>query len=125
MRLRCGLLVLSFLLSACAAIAPPSDSGVVGQVTIGPMCPVIRVGVPCPDRPFQASLTVTDPSGRVEARGQSDADGAFRIPLRPGEYVLQGAPLNGGGMPFARPVPFRVEAGVWTRLTVAFDSGIR
>ena len=39
---------------------PPLGSGVRGLVTIGPMCPVIQKGVPCPDLPFSATIVVED-----------------------------------------------------------------
>lgn len=111
------------LLAACAG-GPPPDSGVEGQVWIGPMCPVVQAGTECPDAPFAAVLEVENGAGRTVARGESDGDGSFRIPLAPGDYVL--VPQSGeGGMPWAEPVEVRVAAGEWTFVEVHYDSGIR
>ena len=38
--------------------APPLTSGIEGQVLIGPMCPVVQAGTPCPDKPYQATIVL-------------------------------------------------------------------
>ncbi len=57
-----------FLLLAAVAVlwlacrgqqAPPLTSGIEGQVLIGPMCPVLREGTPCPDQPSQATIALS------------------------------------------------------------------
>ena len=118
--LACG-----FLLAACAATTPFGDSGVEGHVWVGPTCPVVQEGTDCPDAPLEADLEIRDSFGRVVARTRSDAQGAYRIPLEPGEYVL--VPLSPGqaGMPFASPLPLIITAGSWLQLDVSYDSGIR
>ncbi len=118
--LLCGL-----LLAACAAPKATGDSGVEGKVWVGPTCPVVQEGVDCPDAPLEADLEVQNASGRVVARARSDAQGAYRIPLAPGEYTL--VPLSPGnlGLPSASPLPLVITAGHWERLDVYYDSGIR
>ncbi len=32
---------------------PPATSGIRGAVTLGPQCPVVREGTPCPDQPYE------------------------------------------------------------------------
>ncbi len=119
----------TYVLSLRAGVPQPASpsnlSGVRGRVTIGPMCPVVREDVPCPDRPYQALLTVRDAAGREVARVESAADGTYSIPLGPGSYVLTPQPPAGGVMPRAAPQPFEVRVLLWSTVDVAFDSGIR
>jgi hypothetical protein len=102
-----------------------SISGVHGHVTIGPMCPVMRLDQPCPDKPYVASLVVRDSSGRLIAHVASDADGAFALPLPEGQYVIEPEAGSAVRLPSAVPHPFKVQAGHWTTVDISFDSGIR
>ncbi len=114
------------LLAACAPqIGPSLTSGVKGQVLIGPMCPVMQEGVPCPDQPYQAKLIALDLNGRVVARASSDAEGKFEIELPPGEYILRAENPEGETLPYAGDVEFTVTADEFTEIVVYFDSGIR
>jgi hypothetical protein len=119
--------VIAFLgwsLAACSGGGPPPDSGVEGRVWVGPMCPVVQLGVECPDRPLEADIDVLDSNGRIVTRAHSAADGTYRIPLVQGSYVL--TPLPGdSGLPFASPVPIEVLDGTWISLDFHYDSGIR
>lgn len=118
------LILVVLLLSACSSASPtPTDSGVEGQVLIGPMCPVVQVGQECPDEPYQATLTVNSPSGERIVQVQTKEDGTFKIPLEPGDYILY--PESPNVMPTAQDQPFRVEAGKFTQVTIHYDSGIR
>ena len=119
------ILLLSMLvLSACSSVQPtPTDSGVEGQVFIGPMCPVVQEGQECPDQSYQATLTVNSLTGERIVQFQTEKNGTFRIPLAPGEYVLH--PESPNVMPFAQEQPFTVEAGKFTQVIVNYDSGIR
>jgi hypothetical protein len=119
-----GLLCLLLLLSACSPLSPtPLDSGIQGQVSIGPLCPVVQVGVDCPDQPYQSSFMVLTSNGKELTRFQSDADGIFKIALSPGDYILR--PESPNSLPYAAEQPFTVLAGQFTQLTVIYDSGIR
>jgi hypothetical protein len=116
--------VLILVLATCSLYNPtPRGSGLEGQVTIGPVCPVVQQGQVCPDQPYQATLTVSNPSGVVIAQVKSDAQGHFRVPLVPGEYILHPESLN--GVAFAEDQSFMVETGRYTQITVSYDSGIR
>jgi len=116
-----GLLIIS--LATCSAPATPTDSGIEGQVFIGPMCPVVQEGQECPDQPYQASLTVTSLEGRKIVQVQTDEAGRFKIPLASGQYILH--PESPNVMPFASEQTFIVEAGKFTQVIVNYDSGIR
>jgi hypothetical protein len=102
------------------------SSGIDGRVTIGPACPVMVEGEPCPDRPYQAELTLRYlGSGDVAAVVVSDAEGRFRVELPPGLYIVDpGQPLLVTD-PQAEPDTVEVEAGRFSQVVVKFDSGVR
>jgi hypothetical protein len=137
------ILLLAVLLTACAPIAastnggnsteiPPvnnapiptsTSSGIEGQALIGPMCPVMKVGVECPDQPYQAALTVNSLGGEKIVQFQTDEEGRFHITLPPGEYILH--PESNSKYPFAAEQNITVSAGQFTQIIVTYDSGIR
>jgi hypothetical protein len=100
-----------------------TDSGIEGQVFIGPMCPVVQVGQECPDQPYQAVLTVNSPEGERIVQVQTDEEGRFRIPLEPGEYILH--PESPNALPLTKEQAVIVEEGKFTQVIVNYDSGIR
>jgi hypothetical protein len=116
--------MLVFFLSSCSIFpVTTADSGIEGQVFIGPMCPVVVEGQECPDRPYQATISILDQDGRKVLDFQTDAEGNFRVPLAEGEYILH--PESPNGIPSAADQPFTVLAGQFTQMTVSYDSGIR
>lgn len=119
-----SLFCLLMLLTACSSLSPtPFDSGIQGQVTIGPVCPAVQPGMDCADKPYQASFTVLTSKGKEFTRFESDADGVFKIALPPGDYILR--PESPDFLPHADEQPFTVLEGQFIRLTVIYDSGIR
>lgn len=122
MKFLIGILIL--VLATCSLFSPtPRGSGIEGQVLIGPMCPVVQPGQECPDQPYQATLTVTSPSGAQIAQVKTDEQGRFDALLVPGQYILH--PESPDGVAFASDQTFVVETGRYTQLTVNYDSGIR
>jgi hypothetical protein len=103
-------------------VAASETSGIEGQVSIRPVRPVERKGVPN-QRPFQARITVLDPTGREVAVVASDADGKFRIALPPGTYVLR--PESSGLYPRASEQRVEVSRDSVSRVEIVYDSGIR
>lgn len=117
-------LLVTLFLAACASAATgATTSGVYGQATIGPMCPVERPGVPCPDKPYQGQIAVLDSNRNPVTKFETDAQGNFKIGLKPGTYFLVSASPN--GYPFAQEQAVTVTAGLFTRVSLQFDSGIR
>jgi hypothetical protein len=124
MRIQFVVGILIILLATCSIQeAAPADSGLEGQVFLGPMCPALQPEQPCPDQPYQARLTVNGLNGKRLTQVQTDQQGHFRIPLQPGQYVLH--PESPNSMPFAGESVVQVEAGRFTQLRVTYDSGIR
>ena len=123
MRLKNLFFACAFILSACVSTPAPTDSGVEGYVTIGPMCPVMQINNPCPDQPYKAAMVIQTTSGDDVVKIESDERGYFKAALSPGEYILH--PQSPGAMPFAADVPFRVDEHTFTRVDVVYDSGIR
>ena len=119
-----SLIIVLVMVTACApSQATAKDSGVEGRVTIGPMCPVVRSDQPCPDQPYQATLTVRTPAGKKIAQVKSDVDGLYRLALPPGDYIMH--PESPEVMPNAPDQPFTVIAGQFTTVDIIYDSGIR
>jgi major membrane immunogen (membrane-anchored lipoprotein) len=118
------LTLLALLLAACASSATNTTaSGIEGQVLIGPMCPVMQEGVPCPDQPYQATIAVLDENRKKVTDFQSDAQGNFKIGLKPGTYIL--VPESTNAMTRAGEQTVTVGEGQFIRVTITYDSGIR
>ena len=122
------------LLAAAAALwlacggqqAPPLTSGIEGQALIGPVCPVVRAGTPCPDQPFQATIVVwnTERSQKVRTF-DTDEGGRFRVALAPGEYYIEPQSPNPGAPPTPIPQTVTVPPDRFVQITIEYDSGIR
>jgi hypothetical protein len=118
-------ILLILLLAACSPQIP-ANTGIEGQVLIGPTCPVVQQGKECPDNPYQATITVLDASGtRKVARFQTNTEGRFRFPLTPGNYILHPETPENRPIPIAPEQNFTVTEGRFTQISVAYDSGIR
>jgi hypothetical protein len=113
------------LLASCSLTPVPTDSGIVGQVIIGPTCPVEMPGLDCADKPYQATLTVLTPSGNKVNRFTTEADGTFRVNLAPGDYILHPESPGDMGLPYGTEQAFTVVPGQFAQLLVMYDSGIR
>ncbi len=115
------------------AIAPPvapSPLGYLeGQVTIGPLQPVQRVGVP-PPTPSPAACTARGlvvyqaDTGAEVARFALGPDCGYSAALSPGNYRVE---LKRSGIDRSMDLPrvVTITAGQVTRLDVSIDTGIR
>jgi hypothetical protein len=125
----CFLAMCAALLTACADYSgpptPPSNSGIEGQVHIGPACPVVTIPSPCPDAPFRATLTIQDDNGKNVAQLATDALGRFRVALPAGTYLIVPETPNPGRPPRGKPHSASVRAGQYTQVIITYDSGIR
>lgn len=122
-----SLLVL-LLFTACASDGgdeAASSSGVRGQVLLGPTCPVVQEGSPCPDEPVGGVEVRALTDGETIAETTSGEDGRFELELPPGLYTLEAVVDPGGPGMFAKPVAVTVTAGAFVEVVVPVDSGIR
>jgi hypothetical protein len=88
-----------------------------GTVTIGPVTPVCRVGVPC-DKPA-ASVVLTFTHGARAVRTRTHADGSYTLRLLPGPYTVS----SSAGM---RISPFQITARMGSHVQpFSIDTGIR
>jgi hypothetical protein len=101
---------------------PAGTSGIAGTVTIGPTCPVQRIDSPCPDRPYEAQITIWQGGVKV-AETRSAADGKYFVELPPGSYRVVGE--SPGTLPRGSEQDAVVEARVITAVDLQYDSGIR
>ena len=105
---------------------PAATSGIEGQVLIGPMCPVVQEGTPCPDEPYQATIVIWNAERTREVVTiETKADGRFRVPLPPGGYYIDPQPPDSGGPPTPIPQTVTVPPERFVQVTVEYDSGIR
>ncbi len=89
---------------------------------MGPTCPVIREGSPCPDRPFVGRVLAVGEGLRVEA--ETDGEGRFAMALPPGTYVVS-ALVEDGGPPTPIPQSVQVRPDRYTEVVLEVDTGIR
>ena len=121
------LLALVLLVAACGGglERPPPGTGIAGTVTIGPMCPVVQEGTPCPDQPFQATIVILDEDGDEVTEFESAEDGTFSLRLPPGRYTVVPQSPNAGAPPVAAEQEVEVRDGQYAHVDIQYDSGIR
>ncbi|MBI2912515.1 MAG: prealbumin-like fold domain-containing protein [Chloroflexi bacterium] len=104
----------------------PHTAGIEGQVLLGPMCPVVREGSPCPDQPYQATIDVWNADRTEKVRTfTTDPEGRFRVALAPGDYYIEPQPPDGRGPPTPIPQTVTVPPNAFVQITIEYDSGIR
>ncbi|HEX9312776.1 MAG TPA: hypothetical protein VGA30_08145 [Actinomycetota bacterium] len=121
------LLVLVLLASGCGHRSDlgASGSGVRGRVTLGPTCPVERVGSPCPDHPVQAVVIALRRIGDAVGNVRTDARGEFFLPLAPGTYLIYARELSGDNPRISKFQRVTVTDGSAATVALVIDSGIR
>ena len=117
--------VAALALSACGTQPAKAGTGLQGTVTIGPTCPVQRVGGPACVAPLAATISVRNTTGQELTRFRSGSDGTFKMDLAPGTYTLVGISSGPAGLPRPIPVTVTVVDGQYSQVNVTFDSGIR
>ncbi len=104
---------------------PPSlaGSGVYGDVSAGPTCPVERAGQPCPPDPVAATVAAVDAGGRAVASTTSGADGRYALALPAGMFTL--VTTTPTALPRCPSVRVTVTPGAASRADISCDTGIR
>ncbi len=117
-------IVAAAILAACGVAG--GQSGLLdGKVTLGPISPVERVGGPANTRPYAATIDIETLAGDVVASVQSGNDGTFSVRLQAGSYRLVPRSSKGRPFPHAASLNATVVADRTSKVTVAYDSGIR
>lgn len=122
------LLFIVLILAACGRGSDPYEpltSGVEVQALIGPLCPVVQEGVECPDRPYQAMLTILNTDRNEILKFETNTDGKYIVHLPPGDYILHPESPQGMPLPYASEQNFTVLSNTITNLIILYDSGIR
>lgn len=119
--------IITLIQTPQATTTPPMTSGgISGVVLLGPLCPVVREGEECPDRPFMTSLAITTPDGtRVIKTFNSAADGKFSVSVPAGEYLIRSAVIANVWPYCSSNGPVVVNGEAFTEITISCDTGIR
>ncbi len=99
-----------------------------GKVTVGPICPVERIGSPCPVPPEaytsrEIILYVADGTTEIK-RMHFAPDGTYRFEVPAGTYVLN-TPRQGIGGSKDLPKTLTVKSGETIEVNFSIDTGIR
>ncbi|NIM48394.1 MAG: hypothetical protein GTO22_03905 [Gemmatimonadales bacterium] len=120
---------IAMLLTACSEEGTdvPVDSGIKGQVLLGPLCPVVHEGTPCPDEPFRATIVVWDAERTKKVSTfTTDEEGHFRVPLPSGDYYVDPQPTEPDSpFPLAEPQTVTIPPHQFVDIIVRYDTGIR
>jgi len=114
-------------------VRPVIMGSIEGQALIGPTCPVVKIDQPCPDQPYQTTLAIYDQNRQLVTQVQTDAEGKFKVELRPGIYTIAALPAtvveNGvvseAMLPRAEEQTVTVVEGQMVQVQMLFDSGMR
>jgi hypothetical protein len=116
-------LVLAVALVGGVGCSRRPTGAVEGHVTQGPMCPVERPDVPCPDAPVKGAEVTAAARGFV-VRGHTDDAGAYHLDLpAPDSYTLTVGTAS--RLPTCPAVTFTVTPNATVTKDVSCDSGIR
>ncbi len=100
---------------------------ILGTVLLGPTCPVMRdpPDPQCADKPYATQLVLTNADGsRVIKTFASDAEGKFRIDIKPGMYAIRTA-AAANLLPYCQSQPFELKVNDSVEVAVSCDTGIR
>lgn len=103
-----------------------TTGGVTGTVTIGPICPVVRIDQPCvipPEVYTSRYVIVYGPTEDTQiSKTKLNADGTFKLSLAPGTYWLQ---IDPAGIGPGEKKPVTVTANKTSTIDFDIDTGIR
>jgi hypothetical protein len=124
------LFLLLFLLASCDQVQVGEDVGTLeGQVSIGPLVPVVQEGeeapTPAPEVYAEREIVVFEENGKTEVtRLKLDSTGNYQAELPVGIYVVD---INRIGIDTADGFPKKITitADAVIRVDVDIDTGIR
>jgi hypothetical protein len=136
MKTICCTILAVILLAGCGPgssprILPAAPDGILhGKVTVGPLQPVERAGVPSPTPPPEVftsrSINIFQSDGKtLVANAHFSPDGTYRVNLPPGTYIID-IPHNGGlGSAKGLPKTITIDSNQTVELDIDIDTGIR
>lgn len=99
-----------------------------GKVTVGPICPVEREGVPCPvpQEAYTSREVILHKADGVTIvkRMHFLADGTYSFEVSPGTYIID-IPKQGIGGSGDLPKTVTIESGETIEFNFSIDTGIR
>lgn len=116
------------MLMTISACSPLKDGWLKGIVSVGPLSPVEKVGVPTstplPEVFTSRGLRIINTRGIEIKQIHFSSEGTFSIQLSPGKYRLE---LLNPGIEHATGLPDEIEIqpDQTVNLTIAIDTGIR
>ncbi len=119
------LLGILFVFIGCTSV---KDGRLEGTVTIGPLSPVERIGVPTPTPPPEVftsrGIKIFDSLSILVNEVHFNPDGTYSIELTSGKYRVE---LLNTGIEHAAEVPATVQiySNQTTELNISIDTGIR
>jgi hypothetical protein len=117
------------ILAACAPSGQrggtSSSSGIAGRVIMFPLSPLETGSSPAPTKGVQTTVAIESSDGERIEHVRTGPDGAFRIRLEPGDYVLSAMPPASDPHLVPRPASAKVEPGTFVRVTVVLDTRLR
>jgi hypothetical protein len=112
----------------CEFALCPGEGAITGKVTIGPICPVERPGVPCPvptEVYTSREIILYASNGITEiARRHFTSSGTYQFNVVAGTYVID-IPQQGVGGSGDVPKKITVGAGKTVQFDFSIDTGIR
>ena len=118
-----------FVILAVSYLLNKADGILQGKVSIGPICPVERVGQSCPvpkEAYTQREVIVYSSDGKkIIARMNFSDTGTYKFVLPEGDYVVD-IPKT-GGLGSSKELPYNVSVGASqpTEFDFSIDTGIR
>jgi hypothetical protein len=100
-------------------------SGIQGQVLLGPMRAVMRSDKIIPDRPYQTKINILNEKREIITQIETDKEGRFRVPLKPGTYIISPIAPKPNTPPYPEEKTVVVKEGEFLETKVLFDTGIR
>ncbi len=104
----------------------PFDSGVMGKVLLGPVCPVVREGdESCNDKPYVTVINIFRAGNNKDIFSvtESDKEGGYKAMLPPGDYVL--SPISGQMFPRCGEKTVTINPSFLSEVNLSCDTGIR
>lgn len=100
-----------------------SESGIQGNVLLGPICPVERMppDPTCAPKPY--SVTIRFVGTELQKQISSNSEGRFSVELPVGTYSVE--PQSHNTLPSCHSQSVTVSAGAYTNITINCDTGIR